>query len=153
MAAVPPVCNFGEKAHAFELPATDGRRYRLDELKGPKGTVIVFMCNHCPYVKAVIDRLIEDAKVLAAIGEALGLPDTYGQNLDALEDSLRDVDTGTAGLVLLWDGWSTLARSDERTFLVLLDIFRTRASAAGKAPLTVLLRGDGPDVPGLASLD
>lgn len=93
------------------------------------------------------------AEVLAAIGEALGFPATYGRNLDALEDSLRDVDTGTAGLVLLWDGWSTLARSDERTFLVLLDIFRTRASAAGKGPLTVLLRGDGPDVPGLASLD
>jgi peroxiredoxin len=68
MAATPPVCNFGEKAHDFELPATDGRRYRLGDLKGPKGTVIVFMCNHCPYVKAVIDRLIRDAKDLAALG-------------------------------------------------------------------------------------
>ena len=61
MAAIPPVCNFGETAPDFELPATDGRRYRLADLKGPKGTVIVFMCNHCPYVKAVIDRLIRDA--------------------------------------------------------------------------------------------
>ena len=60
MAATPPVCNFGEQAHDFTLPATDGRSYRLDELKGPKGTVIVFMCNHCPYVKTVIDRLIRD---------------------------------------------------------------------------------------------
>jgi peroxiredoxin len=68
MAAIPPVCNFGEKAHEFELPATDGRTYRLADLKGPKGTVIVFMCNHCPYVKAVIDRLIRDAKDLAALG-------------------------------------------------------------------------------------
>jgi peroxiredoxin len=68
MAAIPPVCNFGEAAPDFELPATDGRRYRLTDLKGPKGTVIVFMCNHCPYVKAVIDRLIRDAHDLAALG-------------------------------------------------------------------------------------
>jgi peroxiredoxin len=68
MAAIPPVCNFGEPASDFELPATDGRRYRLADLRGPKGTVIVFMCNHCPYVKAVIDRLIRDARALEAIG-------------------------------------------------------------------------------------
>lgn len=68
MAATPPVCNFGEKAHDFMLPATDGRRYGLAELKGPKGTVIVFMCNHCPYVKTVIDRLIRDAKDLQGLG-------------------------------------------------------------------------------------
>ena len=68
MAAVPPVCNFGEKAHDFALPATDGKTYRLADLAGPKGTVIVFMCNHCPYVKAVIDRLIRDAGELAGIG-------------------------------------------------------------------------------------
>jgi peroxiredoxin len=68
MAAIPPVCNFGEPAHEFLLPATDGGRYRLADLKGPKGTVIVFMCNHCPYVKAVIDRLIRDARDLAALG-------------------------------------------------------------------------------------
>ena len=68
MAATPPVCNFGEKAHDFTLPATDGRSYRLAELKGPKGTVIVFMCNHCPYVKTVIDRLIRDARDLQPLG-------------------------------------------------------------------------------------
>lgn len=68
MAATPPVCNFGEKAPDFTLPATDGRSYRLAELKGPKGTVIVFMCNHCPYVKTVIDRLIRDARDLQPLG-------------------------------------------------------------------------------------
>lgn len=68
MAAVPPICNFGEEAYSFELPATDGHRYSLEDLKGPKGTVIVFMCNHCPYVKAIIDRLIRDARDLAELG-------------------------------------------------------------------------------------
>ena len=68
MAAIPPVCNFGEQAHSFTLPATDGRTYSLADLKGPKGTVIVFMCNHCPYVKTVIDRLIRDARDLRRLG-------------------------------------------------------------------------------------
>ena len=68
MAATPPICNFGEKAHGFALPATDGRSHALADLKGSKGTVVVFICNHCPYVKTVIDRLIRDAKDLATIG-------------------------------------------------------------------------------------
>jgi peroxiredoxin len=68
MAAVPPVCAFGQTAPDFELPGTDGRRHRLAGLKGPKGTLVVFMCNHCPYVKAVIDRLIRDAAELEGLG-------------------------------------------------------------------------------------
>ena len=59
---------FGTPAPAFALPATDGRPYKLDDIAGLKGTVIVFICNHCPYVKAVIDRLVADAKVLQAEG-------------------------------------------------------------------------------------
>jgi peroxiredoxin len=68
VAEIPPICDFGAPAPDFELPATDGKSYRLADLKGPKGTVVVFMCNHCPYVKAVIDRLIRDARELAALG-------------------------------------------------------------------------------------
>jgi peroxiredoxin len=63
-----PICNFGESAHEFELPATDGRRYRLADLKGREGTVVVFICNHCPYVKAIIDNLIRDARELRGMG-------------------------------------------------------------------------------------
>jgi peroxiredoxin len=59
---------FGTAAPAFDLPATDGRRYSLDDVAGLKGTVIVFICNHCPYVKAVIERLVEDAGTLLAEG-------------------------------------------------------------------------------------
>ena len=68
MAAVPPVCDFGWKAVDFSLPATDGKRYALGEVAGEKGTLIAFICNHCPYVKAVIDRFVQDAGVLAENG-------------------------------------------------------------------------------------
>ena len=68
MAAQPPVCNFGEPAKPFDLPATDGKRYTLESARGPKGLLVIFMCNHCPYVKAVLDRMIRDAKDLQAHG-------------------------------------------------------------------------------------
>ncbi len=55
----------------FRLPATDGKTYALADVAGENGTVIVFICNHCPYVKAVIDRLVADARVLAADGIGL----------------------------------------------------------------------------------
>jgi peroxiredoxin len=55
-------------AKDFRLPATDGRTYSLSDVTGENGTVIVFICNHCPYVLAVIDRLVKDARVLMAEG-------------------------------------------------------------------------------------
>ncbi|MBL8894824.1 MAG: thioredoxin family protein [Rhizobiales bacterium] len=68
MATTPPICDFGWKARAFELPGTDGKIYSLSDVRGPKGTVIAFICNHCPYVKSAIDRLVRDAKDLQAAG-------------------------------------------------------------------------------------
>ncbi len=68
MAATPPLCDFGWKAPDFSLPATDGETYRLSDLRGTKGTLIVFMCNHCPYVVAVIDRIERDARALRELG-------------------------------------------------------------------------------------
>ena len=70
MAASPPVCDFGAPALPFQLRSTDGRMLGLDDVRGPNGTLNVFMCNHCPYVKAVIDRLIRDAGELRALGVA-----------------------------------------------------------------------------------
>lgn len=61
-------CDFGWEAADFRLPATDGRHYALKDIQGPNGTLIVFICNHCPYVKAVIDRLVRDAAELSALG-------------------------------------------------------------------------------------
>jgi peroxiredoxin len=68
MAEIPPICDFGWKAPDFRLKGTDGKMHALQDLRGPKGTLVVFMCNHCPYVKAIVPRLIRDAKDLAALG-------------------------------------------------------------------------------------
>ena len=66
MAANSPPTLLNTQAKDFRLPATDGRSYALTDVAGPKGTVIVFICNHCPYVKAVIDRMVSDARALMA---------------------------------------------------------------------------------------
>lgn len=68
MAQSSPVCDFGLKAPDFALPGTDGRVWRLADVTGPRGTLIMFLCNHCPYVQAVLDRIIRDARDLAAAG-------------------------------------------------------------------------------------
>lgn len=71
MAAVPPICEFGWKAVDFSLQGIDGRTYSLKDVAGPNGTVIVFMCNHCPYVRSIAERLAEDARALKAMGVGL----------------------------------------------------------------------------------
>lgn len=68
MAVVPPVCDFDWKAPRFSLPATDGKTYGLEQIQGQSGTLVMFICNHCPYVLAVIDRMVRDAHELMDLG-------------------------------------------------------------------------------------
>ncbi|KGJ05174.1 AhpC/TSA family protein [Paracoccus halophilus] len=68
MAVRPPVCEFGAAAPDFRLPDPDGRMYSLDDIAGPRGTLVMFICNHCPYVQAVIDRIQRDAADLQKLG-------------------------------------------------------------------------------------
>lgn len=63
-----PICDFGWKAPDFSLPATDGKTYSLADIRGEKGTLLFFICNHCPYVKAIIGHLAEEASALQALG-------------------------------------------------------------------------------------
>jgi peroxiredoxin len=63
-----PICNFGWKAPPFSLPGVDGKTYSLDDIRGKSGTLVIFICNHCPYVKAVIDRIVRDANELKSYG-------------------------------------------------------------------------------------
>ena len=59
-----PICDFGTKAQPFRLLATDGREYSLKDCMGENGLLVMFICNHCPYVKAIKHRLVRDADEL-----------------------------------------------------------------------------------------
>ena len=63
-----PICNFEEKAKDFTLLSTKNEKVTLNDIKGEKGTLIMFICNHCPYVKAVISDINDDANYLNTIG-------------------------------------------------------------------------------------
>ncbi len=68
MATLQTSTMLGTQAPDFTLPATDGKTYSLADVAGKNGTVVAFICNHCPYVKAIADRMAADAKALAAEG-------------------------------------------------------------------------------------
>lgn len=68
MAVSPPVCDFGARAPNFSLLDTNGQRHDLASVAGPRGVLVMFICNHCPYVQAVMDRIVRDAKDLQAAG-------------------------------------------------------------------------------------
>jgi peroxiredoxin len=68
MAASPTDILLDVPAPDFALPGVDGKTYSFADIAGPKGTVVVFICNHCPYVLAIVDRLVKDARVLMSEG-------------------------------------------------------------------------------------
>ena len=68
MAMETPICDFGRKAADFRLPGIDGRLWSLADVQGTRGTLIMFICNHCPYVKAVVDRIARDMDELRSFG-------------------------------------------------------------------------------------
>lgn len=63
-----PICEFGKPAIDFALPGTDGEIWTLDKCRGDKGLIVMFICNHCPYVQAILDRLVRDSRDLKALG-------------------------------------------------------------------------------------
>lgn len=58
----------GWRAADFALEGVDGKRYRLADVRGAQGTLVMFICNHCPYVKAAIGRIVEDVAALRPLG-------------------------------------------------------------------------------------
>lgn len=88
----PPVCDFGWPAPAFDLLGVDGRRHNLDSVRGPNGLLVVFICNHCPFVKAVIDRLVRDCRELRTLGvgsAAIMSNDTVAYPEDSFANMVR----------------------------------------------------------------
>jgi peroxiredoxin len=85
-----PICDFGWRAPEFRLEGIDGRAWTLDAVRGPKGTLVMFICNHCPYVKAVIDRIVRDVSELQELG--IGAVAIMSNDTDAYpEDSFDNM--------------------------------------------------------------
>ena len=63
-----PICDFGQKAHDFQLKSTENKMISLSDIKGENGTLIMFICNHCPYVKAVTKDIVDDCNKLKELG-------------------------------------------------------------------------------------
>lgn len=114
MAVIPPVCEFGWKAPGFTLPSTDGRSVSLDKVAGPNGTLVVFICNHCPYVLAVLDRIIRDARDLQALGigvVAISSNDATSYPADSFDNMKRMAVDRSFPFPYLYDEDQSVARA------------------------------------------
>jgi len=87
-----PGLELGKPAPDFRLEGTDGKTYTLADVGGPKGTLVMFICNHCPYVKGAIDRIVRDCKELEALGigsVAIMSNDTTAYSADSFDNMKR----------------------------------------------------------------
>jgi peroxiredoxin len=145
MAISTPLCNFGWKAPDFELNDTLGVRQTLHTLRGPKGLLLMFICNHCPYVKAIIDRICRDALELQGMG--FGVAAIMSNDTDAYpDDSLATMQKVARDLNFsfpyLYDATQNVARDYEAVctpdffgFNQDLELqYRGRLDASGRAP-------------------
>ncbi|HEX2448155.1 MAG TPA: thioredoxin family protein [Methyloceanibacter sp.] len=114
MAEETPICDFGWKAPSFTLPATDGKTYSLKDVRGPNGTLVMFICNHCPYVKAVIDRIVRDVNQLRGLGVgavAISSNDVVHYPDDSFDNMKRFAEAHRFSFPYLYDESQTVARA------------------------------------------
>lgn len=111
-----PVCEFGRKAIDFDLPGVDGKRHTLASAAGPNGLLVMFICNHCPYVKAVIERIVRDTRELATLGVG-SIAIMSNDPSDYPEDS--------------WENMVQVARQHDFPFPYVLDETQAVAQAYG----------------------
>ena len=114
MPVVPPVCDFGRPAPGFSLPGTDGRSHTFRDVAGPKGTLVMFICNHCPYVLAVIDRIIRDARDLQRLGigvAAISANDAESYPQDSFENMRKMAAEKAFPFPYLYDEGQGVARA------------------------------------------
>ena len=147
----PPVCDFGQAAVDFDLPGIDGRRYTLADCRGPNGLLVMFICNHCPYVKAIIDRLIRDCRELA--GQGIGCVAIMSNDVVAYPDDAPDKMAALAAergftFPYLYDASQDVARTYDAVCTPdffgfdreLRLVYRGRLDSCGKNPATPDLR-------------
>jgi peroxiredoxin len=144
--ATTPVIDSGFRAPAFDLPAADGKRYARDIIAGPNGLLVMFICNHCPFVKAVLDKIVRDAAELEAHGigsvaissnDPAEYPEDSFDNMRALAQRMR------LPFPYLWDESQEVAKAygavctpDFFGFNANLELqYRGRLDAAGRTPM------------------
>ena len=112
-----PVCDFGKKAVHFKLKSTNNKLVSLNDIKGENGTLIMFICNHCPYVKAIIKELINDCKMLQKKGistVAIMSNDTINYKEDSFENMIKFArDNGFKNIDYLIDQTQEVAKQYE----------------------------------------
>lgn len=109
-----PVCDFGWKAVDFDLPGVDGNRYNLASAKGEKGLLVMFICNHCPYVKAIRDRIVRDAAELRSHGIgviAIMSNDPVDYPEDSFDDMARIAREYDFSFPYVWDETQQVAKA------------------------------------------
>ena len=145
MAINTPLCDFGWQAPDFALGDTAGNRQTLASLRGPNGLLIMFICNHCPYVKAVIDRIGRDARELQKMGIGVAAimsndPSEYPE--DSFENMQKLAREQDFSFPYLYDATQDVARAYDAVctpdffgFNRDLELqYRGRLDASGRAP-------------------
>lgn len=151
MAAQASVCDFGRKAVDFDLPGVDDRRYDIAAARGPSGLLVVFLSNHCPYVKAIRARLVRDCNELAkhGIGSiAINSNDPTDYPEDSFENMKRVAAEHSFPFPYVFDATQEIARAYEALctpdffgFNAALELqYRGRLDASRVAPVPAARR-------------
>ena len=146
MAALnPPACNFGWPAPDYSLPGTDGQQHTLASCRGTNGLLVAFICNHCPYVQAILDRLIRDAIALLQHGigvVAISSNDAVSYPEDAFPEMVKLAQARSFPFPYLYDESQSVARAYDAVctpdffgFNRALELqYRGRLDASGRNP-------------------
>ena len=109
-----PICDFGQAAKSFELKSTNNEIIKLNDVKGTNGTLVMFICNHCPYVKAVIKDIVEDCKNLKELditAVAICSNDTINYPEDSFENMIEFAKKHQFNFPYLFDETQNVAKS------------------------------------------
>ena len=109
-----PICDFGLAAKSFELKSTNNEIIKLNEVKGANGTLVMFICNHCPYVKAIIKDIVEDCKNLDKLGVkavAISANDPINYPEDSFENMIEFAKKHHFNFPYLFDETQNVAKS------------------------------------------
>jgi peroxiredoxin len=109
-----PICDFDKPAVPFSLKGTDGQVWTLDRCRGEKGLLVMFICNHCPYVKAVRDRIVRDTRELLGYGirsVAIMSNDPTDYPEDSFENMKKIAEQHQFPFPYLWDETQEVARA------------------------------------------